>query len=119
MKKANNKFLVTHYRFFNGGYSTLGFEVCAEFTYPDSEAVTTALLTVAHQFYGAVMILVFGEIVEINGDFWVHIGLAIIGFTGLLAHVLTKDLHKRYDTRKNAQCADISLQQNPQNTIRY
>lgn len=91
------------YSFFNGGYSTIGFEVCAEFTYPDPEGVTTAYLTVAHQLYGAIMILTFGKVIEVHGDLWVHVGFGIIGFTGLLAHVMTKDLQRRQNAREITQ----------------
>ncbi|XP_046742854.1 uncharacterized MFS-type transporter C09D4.1-like [Diprion similis] len=99
--------------FFNAGYSTLGFEVCAEFTYPDPEGVTTAYLTVAHQSYGAAMILIFGKVLESYGDLWVHIGLGVIGFTGLVAHIFTKDLQKRQNAKEIACRNKVHLKEDP------
>ncbi|XP_015514788.1 uncharacterized MFS-type transporter C09D4.1 isoform X1 [Neodiprion lecontei] len=99
--------------FFNGGYSTLGFEVCAEFTYPDPEGVTTAYLTVAHQSYGAAMILIFGKVMETCSDLWVHIGFGVIGFTGLVAHIFTKDLQRRQNAKEIACRNKVQLKEDP------
>ncbi|XP_012267119.2 uncharacterized MFS-type transporter C09D4.1-like isoform X1 [Athalia rosae] len=105
--------------FFNGGYSTIGFEVCAEFTYPAPEGVTTAYLTVAHQLYGVIMILIFGKVLEFHGDVWTHVGLGLIGMTGVLANIFTKDIQRRQNAKDNAHCAEIAMKDStPKNSGR-
>lgn len=88
------------------GYVTIGYEMSAEYTYPESEAITAGILNVANNVYGIVFVLIMGRILEVYGDIPVHVGLCIALVVGLITTVLTKDEHRRQDA-KNAQYIQV------------
>ncbi|XP_033342896.2 choline/ethanolamine transporter flvcr2a [Megalopta genalis] len=86
--------------FFMLSYVAVGYEVCAEYTYPESEGITAGILNVANNIYGIVLVLILGELLELYGDIPVHVGLCIALLIGFVATVLTKDVQRRQDAKK-------------------
>lgn len=95
--------------FFISSYFAVGYEVCAEYTYPEPEGIATAFLNVANQVYGTAIVLVFGKVIEVYGDLWAHLGLGVILLSGLITTVCTKDLQKRQDARRNTHYKEVPL----------
>nr|XP_012135309.1 PREDICTED: titin [Megachile rotundata] len=89
------------------GYVTIGYEMSAEYTYPESEGITAGILNVANNVYGIVFVLIMGRVLEVYGDIPVHVGLCIALAVGLITTVFTKDEHRRQDA-KNAQYTQVS-----------
>lgn len=85
------------------GYVALGYEMCAEYTYPESESITAGFLNVANNIYGIVLVLMMGRLMEVYGDIPVHVGLCIVLFIGFILTVLTKDVKRRQDAKASAQ----------------
>ena len=86
------------------GYFALGYEMCAEYTYPEPEFITSGILNVANNAYGIAFILVFGKLMEIYGDLSAHIGLCSALMGGFIITILTKDEQRRENARKASQC---------------
>lgn len=81
--------------------------MCAEYTYPESEEKTAAILNVANNVYGIVLILIMGRLLEVYGDIPVHVGLCVMMLTGFIMTVLTKDVQRRQDARKGAHYVGV------------
>ncbi|KAK9303050.1 hypothetical protein QLX08_005155 [Tetragonisca angustula] len=93
--------------FFLVGYVALGYEMCAEYTYPESEEKTAAILNVANNVYGIVLILIMGRLLEVYGDIPVHVGLCVMILSGFIMTVLTKDVQRRQDARKSVHYVGV------------
>ncbi|KAK1135638.1 hypothetical protein K0M31_000225 [Melipona bicolor] len=93
--------------FFLVGYVALGYEMCAEYTYPESEEKTAAILNVANNVYGIVLILIMGRLLEIYGDLPVHLNLCVMMLIGLILTLLTKDEQRRQAARKGAHYVGV------------
>lgn len=109
---GNNVLLVWYrahlrYRFFMSGYLALGYEMCTEYTYPESENISAGILNIANSIYGIILIITFGILLNIYGDIPVHVGFCLILLLGLISTVLTKDEQRRQDARKKAQYNQI------------
>ncbi|KZC13800.1 Feline leukemia virus subgroup C receptor-related protein 2 [Dufourea novaeangliae] len=94
--------------FFMLAYVALGYEMCAEYTYPESEGLTAGILNVANNIYGIILVLIFGEMLEHYGDAPVHIGLCLALLIGLIMTVLTKDVQRRQDAKKSVRYQGVS-----------
>ncbi|CAD6244045.1 GSCOCG00013220001-RA-CDS [Cotesia congregata] len=86
--------------FFLSGYLALGYEMCAEYTYPESESIATGILNIANNIYGIILVIISGKLMETNGDLAVHICLCVSLLFGFIMTVLTKDEQKRQDAQK-------------------
>lgn len=85
------------------GYLALGYDLCIEYTYPESENVSTGILNIANNVYGVILVIIFGLLLKDYGDIPVHIGLCSALLLGLILTILTKDEQRRQDARKKAQ----------------
>ncbi|XP_076222861.1 choline/ethanolamine transporter FLVCR2 isoform X3 [Nomia melanderi] len=94
--------------FFMLGYVALGYEICAEYTYPESESITAGILNVANNIYGIILVLIMGELLELYGDIPVHVGLCVALLIGFIMTVLTKDVQRRQDAKKGVHYEGIS-----------
>lgn len=90
------------------GYVTIGYEMSAEYTYPESEGITAGILNVANNVYGVVLVLIMGRVLEVYGDIPVHIGLCAVLLVGLIMTVLTKDEHRRQDAKNATSYTEVS-----------
>lgn len=85
------------------GYLALGYDLCIEYTYPESENISTGILNIANNVYGVILVIIFGLLLKDYGDIPVHIGLCSALLFGFILTVLTKDEQRRQDARKKAQ----------------
>ncbi|XP_033214529.1 feline leukemia virus subgroup C receptor-related protein 2-like isoform X2 [Belonocnema kinseyi] len=97
--------------FFMSGYFALGYELCAEYTYPEPEFITSGILNVANNVYGIAFILLFGKLMEVYGDLAAHIGFCSALLVGFVTTILTKDEQRRENVRKAAKYKDIPLKE--------
>lgn len=94
--------------YFMSGYLALGYEMSAEYTYPESEGIAAGVLNVANNVYGIILVIIMGRLLETYGDIPVHVGLCLALFLGFVLTVLTKDEQRRQDARKAAQYREVS-----------
>ncbi|XP_058794849.1 heme transporter FLVCR2-like isoform X2 [Phymastichus coffea] len=99
--------------FFMSGYLALGYEMAAEYTYPESEAIPGGLLNITNNIYGVILILVLEKVLECYGDVLVHVIFCGVLLLGLILTIMTKDEHRRQDAKKAAEYQGI-----PQDEIR-
>lgn len=85
------------------GYLALGYDLCTEYTYPESENIPAGFLNITTSLYGVALIFIFGLILNTYGDIPVHIGLCSALLLGFILTVITKDVQRRQDARKKAQ----------------
>lgn len=102
-----SKNAITFRRYFLVGYVALGYEMCAEYTYPESEGITAGILNVANNVYGIVLILIMGRLLEVYGDIPVHVGLCIALLIGFIMTLLTKDVQRRQDARNSVHYVGV------------
>ncbi|XP_011165702.2 feline leukemia virus subgroup C receptor-related protein 2 [Solenopsis invicta] len=94
--------------FFMSGYLTLGYDLCTEFTYPESENIPAGFLFITASIYGIILIIIFGIILNAYGDIPVHIGFCLTLLLGAILTAITKDEQRRQDARKKAQYEGIA-----------
>lgn len=94
--------------YFMGGYVALGYEICAEYTYPEPEAISAGILNVTNSIYGIILVLIFGRLFEDYGDIPVHIGSFLVLLLGFIMTVLTKDVQRRQDAKRKTQYQGLS-----------
>ncbi|XP_015119902.1 feline leukemia virus subgroup C receptor-related protein 2 [Diachasma alloeum] len=87
--------------FFISGYLALGYEMCAEYTYPESESLATGILNIGNNLYGIILVLICSRLKEYHGDIAVHICLCSSLLVGFIMTVFTKDEQRRQDARRN------------------
>lgn len=97
-----------YYRFFMSGYLALGYDLCIEYTYPESENISAGFLIITTCIYGIILIIIFGLVLNTYGDIPVHIGLCSILLLGFILTALTKDEQRRQDARRKAQYEGIA-----------
>ncbi|XP_011878929.1 PREDICTED: feline leukemia virus subgroup C receptor-related protein 2-like [Vollenhovia emeryi] len=89
--------------FFMSGYLALGYDLCTEFTYPESENIPAGFLNITTSIYGIILITIFGLLLNAYGDIPVHIGLCSALLVGFILTVVTKDEQRRQDAKKKVQ----------------
>ncbi|XP_015517352.1 uncharacterized MFS-type transporter C09D4.1-like [Neodiprion pinetum] len=82
-------------------YGSIGFELAAESTYPEPENVTSGLLRVANQLYGAIMVVIAGALLRTYGDVVAHGCLIIVVGVGLALVVFVKTDLKRLNAKEH------------------
>jgi len=90
------------------GYLALGYDLCTEFTYPESENIPAGFLNITTSLYGIILITIFGLLLNAYGDIPVHIGLCLVLLFGFILTIITKDEQRRQDARKKAQYESIA-----------
>ncbi|XP_024935716.1 feline leukemia virus subgroup C receptor-related protein 2 isoform X2 [Cephus cinctus] len=93
--------------FFVSGYFSVGYEVCAEFTYPINEGMSTAILNITNQIYGMIFVLIFSRLMEDYGDLWTHVGLVVVMLVGGVITIFTKDLQNREGANKHVKSTPL------------
>ncbi|XP_025261812.1 feline leukemia virus subgroup C receptor-related protein 2-like [Camponotus floridanus] len=93
--------------FFMSGYFALGYELCTEYTYPESENLTTGILNIANNLYGIIFVIILGILLKEYGDVPVHVILSSIVLLGFILTVSMKDEQRRQDAKKKAQIEGI------------
>lgn len=101
-------FSATFLGYFMSGYLALGYEMSAEYTYPESEGIAAGILNVANNVYGIILVIIMGRLLETYGDIPVHVGLCLALLLGFVLTVLTKDEQRRQDARRAAQYREVS-----------
>ncbi|KAJ8668358.1 hypothetical protein QAD02_010021 [Eretmocerus hayati] len=86
--------------FFMSGYLALGYEMAAEYTYPETESNSAGILNLTNNIYGVVLVLILEVVLEHYGDAPVHIIFCLALLIGFVLTVMTKDEHRRQDARK-------------------
>ncbi|RLU24566.1 hypothetical protein DMN91_002655 [Ooceraea biroi] len=94
--------------FFMYGYLALGYEMCTEYTYPESENTSAGILNIANNVYGIILVIILGILLKTYGDIVVHVGLCLTLLLGFVLTVLTKDEQRRQDARRKAQYEKIA-----------
>ncbi|XP_015511673.2 feline leukemia virus subgroup C receptor-related protein 2 isoform X2 [Neodiprion lecontei] len=94
-------------------FNAIGFELCAEATYPESQALSTGILSIAGQIYGVFISLVVVKLMDVYGDTAGHAAILVILSLGTLLTVLNKiDLRRQkaeeYAARYNALSQGVS-----------
>lgn len=90
------------------GYLMLGYELAAEYTYPESETYSAGVLNITNNVYGIVLVLILEVMLEHYGDVPVHVIFCVALFVGLIMTIMTKDEQRR----QQAKIAGNSLYQN-------
>lgn len=90
------------------GYLALGYDLCIEYTYPESENIPAGFLNITTSIYGIILIIILGLVLNAYGDIPVHIGLCLTLLLGFILTVVTKDEQRRQDARKKAQYEEIA-----------
>ncbi|XP_012062861.1 PREDICTED: feline leukemia virus subgroup C receptor-related protein 2-like [Atta cephalotes] len=94
--------------YFMSGYLAMGFDLCTEFTYPESENIPAGLLNITTSIYGIILIISLGLLMNIYGDIPVHICLCLALLLGFILTAITKDKQRRQDAIKRAQFERIA-----------
>nr|XP_046490856.1 feline leukemia virus subgroup C receptor-related protein 2-like isoform X3 [Neodiprion pinetum] len=77
-------------------FNAIGFELCAEATYPESQALSTGILSTASQIYGAFVTPLILKVIDVYGDTAGHaVILAILGLGTLLTISNKIDLRRQ------------------------
>jgi len=85
------------------GYFAMGYELCTEYTYPESENLTAGILNIANNLYGMILVIILGILLKQYGDIPVHIASSSILLFGFILTILTEDEQRRQDAKKKAQ----------------
>ncbi|KAJ8668361.1 hypothetical protein QAD02_010024 [Eretmocerus hayati] len=83
------------------GFVTIGYETAAEFTYPESQTLSSGILNITNNFYGIVLVLLQEQIFERFGDIYVHATFSVILVIGLILTLMMKNDHRRQAAQKN------------------
>jgi len=90
------------------GYLALGYDLCTEYTYPESENIPAGLLYITSNIYGIILIISLESLMNTYGDIPVHIGLCLALLLGFILTAITKDEQRRQDARKKVQYEEIA-----------
>ncbi|XP_012531942.1 feline leukemia virus subgroup C receptor-related protein 2 [Monomorium pharaonis] len=93
--------------FFMSGYIAMGYDLCTEYTYPESENIPAGFINIATCMYGIILTIIFGLLLNAYGDIPVHVGLCLTLLFGFILTVITKDEQRRQDAKKKAQYEGI------------
>ncbi|KYN30096.1 PREDICTED: feline leukemia virus subgroup C receptor-related protein 2-like [Trachymyrmex cornetzi] len=94
--------------YFMSGYLAMGYDLCTEYTYPESEHISAGLLNITTSIYGIILIILLESLMNTYGDIPVHIGLCLALLLGFILTAITKDEQRRQDARKKAQYERIA-----------
>lgn len=94
------------------GYLALGYEMAAEYTYPESEAIPGGILNITNNIYGVILVLVLEKVLENYGDILVHVIFCAALLVGLIMTIITKDEQRRQDAKKAAQYQGVPQDEN-------
>lgn len=100
------------------GYFAMGYELCTEYTYPESENISAGILNITNSIYGIILVIILGILLKAYGDIPVHIALCSTLLLGFILTVLTKDEQRRQDARKKAQHEGIAKLDNVPETVK-
>ncbi|XP_001607768.1 feline leukemia virus subgroup C receptor-related protein 2 [Nasonia vitripennis] len=95
--------------FFMSGYLMLGYELAAEYTYPESEFYSAGILNITNNVYGIILVLILEVMLEHYGDVPVHVIFCVALLVGLIMTIMTKDEQRRQEAQK---AGNKSLYQN-------
>jgi len=90
------------------GYLALGYDLCTEYTYPESENIPAGLLYITSNIYGIILIISLESLMNTYGDIPVHIGLCLALLLGFILTAITKNEQRRQDAKKKAQYERIA-----------
>ncbi|KYN04923.1 PREDICTED: feline leukemia virus subgroup C receptor-related protein 2-like [Cyphomyrmex costatus] len=93
--------------YFMSGYLTMGYDLCTEFTYPESENIAAGVLNITTSTYSMILIISLGLLMNMYGDIPVHIGLCLTLLLGFILTAMTKDEQRRQNAKKKAQYEGI------------
>ena len=93
--------------FFMTGYLPVGFEFAAELTYPEPEVTSSGLLNASAQFFGIILTLLGGWLLESYGDVICNGVLCVALFAGFILTALIKPDLKRQRANKCAAPAAV------------
>jgi len=91
--------------FFMTGYLPVGFEFAAELTHPEPEVTSSGLLNAAAQFFGIILTLMGGRLLDYYGDITCNAVLSASLFSGFILTVLIKSDLKRQRAHQVAETA--------------
>ncbi|KAG5318162.1 FLVC2 protein, partial [Pseudoatta argentina] len=94
--------------YFMSGYMAMGYDLCTEYTYPESENISAGLLNIITSIYGIILITSLGLLMNMYGDIPVHISLCLALLLGFILTAITKDEQRRQDARKKTQFERIT-----------
>ncbi|KYN43720.1 Feline leukemia virus subgroup C receptor-related protein 2 [Trachymyrmex septentrionalis] len=94
--------------YFMSGYLAMGYDLCTEYTYPESENISAGLLNITTSIYGIILIISLESLMNMYGDIPVHIGLCLALLLGFILTAITKDEQRRQDARKKTQYERIA-----------
>lgn len=94
------------------GYLAMGYELCTEYTYPESENISAGILNITNNIYGVIFVIILGIVLKAYGDIPVHVAFCLILLLGLIITILTEDEQRRQDTKKKAQCEGTAKLEN-------
>ncbi|XP_051156565.1 feline leukemia virus subgroup C receptor-related protein 2-like [Leptopilina boulardi] len=94
------------------GYYALGYELCVEYTYPESEFMTVGILIVASDVYGILLVTILSELWTYYGDIAAHIGFCFVLLIGFIITVFTKDEQRRENARKSTLYTTVPTREN-------
>ncbi|XP_046737577.1 feline leukemia virus subgroup C receptor-related protein 2-like isoform X2 [Diprion similis] len=90
-------------------FSAIGFELCAEATYPEPQAVSMGILSIAGQLYGAIVTPIILKVINVYGDAAGHVAMLAILSLGTLLTISNKiDLHRQRAEEHAAQYNALS-----------
>ncbi|XP_046751771.1 feline leukemia virus subgroup C receptor-related protein 2-like [Diprion similis] len=90
-------------------YSAIGFELCAEATYPESQALSSGILSIAGQLYGAILTPLTLKVIGVYGDIAGHVVIAVILILGTFLTITNKiDLRRQRAEEHAAQYNALS-----------
>ena len=87
------------------GYLPVGFEFAAELTHPEPEVTSSGLLNAAAQFFGIILTLMGGRLLDYYGDITCNAVLSASLFSGFILTVLIKSDLKRQRAHQVAETA--------------
>ncbi|XP_043485019.1 feline leukemia virus subgroup C receptor-related protein 2-like isoform X2 [Leptopilina heterotoma] len=93
------------------GYYALGYELCVEYTYPESEFMTVGILIVSSDIYGILLVTILGELWTVYGEIVAHIGLCSALVIGFIITIFTKDEQRRENARKSTLYTNVSTRE--------
>ena len=95
-----------YFRTFLGAYVSIAYDFIVEVTYPESEAMTSGVVTFAYQLFSWLATLGFGNMVRYVGAEWSYNTLSIMLLIGTGLHLLLKP-----DLKRQAAYVDNTTQE--------
>ncbi|XP_046751836.1 uncharacterized MFS-type transporter C09D4.1-like [Diprion similis] len=93
------------------GWASLGFELCAEATYPEPESTTVGILNISIQVYGTLMVPIVRMLIETYGDKSAHYCLSAALLIGTILISSTRGNFRRQKAEQIAKYNPVALQE--------